>query len=134
MRQFSDKTMIQHKLEEGSSAVIHYFMERDGNRQGEYIREEMKDMFYGICVKQFILFFGERLQYYITETDDDKESLTRSGTLSRSDTDREQKESKYSLINDIAIGRTLHDDNTMEMLLQEYFEQEFLVKELFHTI
>ena len=134
MRQFSDKTMIQHKLEEGSSAVIHYFMEKDGNRQGEYIREEMKDMFYGICVKQFILFFGERLQYYITETDDDKESLTRSGTLSRSDTDREQKESKYSLINDIAIGRTLHDDNTMEMLLQEYFEQEFLVKELFHTI
>ena len=91
-------------------------------------------MFYGICVKQFILFFGERLQYYITETDDDKESLTRSGTLSRSDTDREQKESKYSLINDIAIGRTLHDDNTMEMLLQEYFEQEFLVMELFHTI
>ncbi len=134
MRQFADKTMIQHKLEEGSSAVIHYYMEKDGNRQGEYIREEMRDMFYGICVKQFILFFGERLQYYITETGDDKENLTRSGTLSRSDTDREQRESKYSLINDIAIGRTLHDDSTMELLLQEYYQQEFMVKELFHTI
>lgn len=134
MRQFADKTMIQHKLEEGSSAVIHYFMEKDGNRQGEYIQEEMKEMFYGICVKQFILFFGEKLQYYITETGDGSDQLTRSGTLSRSDTDREQKESKYNLINDIAIGRTLHDDNTMEMLLHEYFEQDFVVKELFHTI
>ncbi len=134
MRQFADKTMIEHKLEEGSNAVIHYFMEKDGTRAGEYVQEEMRNMFYGICVKQFILFFGERLQYYITETDGDKEHLTRSGTLSRSDTDREQKESKYSLINDIAIGRTLHDDNTMETLLHEYFEQDFIVKELFYTI
>ena len=134
MRQFADKTMIQHKLEEGSSAVIHYFMDKDGSHQGDYVQEEMKNMFYGICVKQFILFFGERLQYYVTETDSDKEHLTRSGTLSRSDTDREQRESKYNLINDIAIGRTLHDDNTMESLLYEYYEQEFAVKELFHTI
>ena len=39
----------------------------------EYIKEEMKDMFGGICVKQFILFFGEHLQYYITEMEDGKE-------------------------------------------------------------
>lgn len=134
MRQFADKTMIQHKLEEGSRAVIHYYMEKDGSRQGEYVQEEMQDMFYGICVKQFILFFGERLQYYVTETDGENEQLTRSGTLSRSDTDREQKESKYNLINDIAIGRTLHDDNTMETLLYEYYEQEFTVNQLFHII
>lgn len=134
MRQFADKTMVQYKLEEGNSAMIHYFMEKDGSRQGEYVQEEMKNMFYGICVKQFILFFGERLQYYITETDGSREQLTGSGTLSRSDTDREQRESKYNLINDIAIGRTLHDDNTMEQLLHEYFEQEFMVKELFHIV
>lgn len=134
MRQFSDKTMIQYKTEEGRKAVIHYYLEKEGSREGEYIKEEMKDMFGGICVKQFILFFGEKLQYYITETGDEKEYLTQSGTLNRSDTDREQKESKYSLINDIAIGHTLHDDETMEQMLYEYYQQEFIVKKLFHII
>lgn len=131
MRQFADKTMIQYKAEEGSRAVIHYLIEKDG---GEYIAEEMQDMFGGICVKQFILFFGEKLQYYITETGADKEQLTESGTLSRSDTDREQKESKYSLINDIAIGWTLNDESTMGTLLHEYFEQEYIVKKLFQIL
>ena len=134
MRCFADKTMIQYKLEEGDSAVIHYLMEEEGSSRGEYVQEEMEDMFYGICVKQFVLFFGERLQYYITENSTGAEILTGSGTLGRSDTDREQKESKYSLINDIAIGRALRDDNTVERLLHEYYEKEFIVKELFHIL
>lgn len=131
MRRFADKTMIQYKLGEGHKAVIHYLLERDG---GEYITEEMQNMFGGICVKQFILFFGEQMQYYITEMGEDKEYLTESGTLNRSDTDREQKDSKYSLINDIAIGRTLNDEDTMGSLLHEYFEREFIVKKLFHLV
>ncbi len=134
MRQFADKTMIQYKTDNGNKAVIHYLLEADGQSKGEYVTEEMKDMFYGIYVKQFILFFGEKLQYYITETGEEINQLTESGTLGRSDTDREQKESKYTLINDIAIGRVLHDDHTMSKLLYEYYEREYMAKELFYTI
>ena len=133
MRQFADKTMIEYKVKEGCKAMIHYVIEKDEPSSGEYIREEMQDMFGGVCVKQFVLFFGERLQYYITETEPETENeqLTESGTLSRNDTDRDQKESRYSLINDIAVGRTLHDYDTMEKLLQEYYEREYQVRELF---
>ena len=131
MRQFADKTMIQYKAAEGNKAMIHYLIEKD---EGDYIIEEMPEMFCGICVKQFILFFGEKIQYYITENDAGKEHLTHSGTLNRSDTDREQKESKYSLINDIVIGRTLNDEDTMSSLLHEYYEKEFIVRKLFHII
>ena len=131
MRQFADKTMVQYKTGEGSKAIIHYVIEKD---DGEYTTEEMKNMFGGICVKQFILFFGEKMQYYITETDEGREHLTQSGTLSRSDTDREQRESKYNLINDIATCRTLNDEDTMGTLLHEYFEKEFMVKKLFHLV
>jgi hypothetical protein len=131
MRQFADKTMIQYRAEKGGKAVLHYLVEKSGE---DYITEEMQDMFEGIYVRTFVLFFGEKLQYYITENCEGKEYLTESGTLNRSDTDREQKESKYSLINDIAIGRTLDDENTMGKLLHEYFEQEYVVKKLFHIL
>lgn len=134
MRQFADKTMIQYRVEEGNKAVIHYLLEKDGKTDVEYTEEEMQDMFGGICVKEFVLFFGEKLQYYITETGDQKEHLTQSGTLNRSDTDREQRESRYSLINDIAIGRTLHDNDAVDGFLREYYEQAFIVKKLFKVI
>ncbi len=132
MRQFEDKTMVEYRVKDGGKAVIHYLMEQEGSDEENYVTEELADMFGGICVKEFILFFGEHLQYYITETQDGKEHLTYSGTLSRNDTGSGQRESKYSLLNDIAIGRNLHDYDTMEELLYEYFEKDFVVKELFH--
>lgn len=134
MRTFMDKTMIEYRVREGNKAMIHYLIERDGESEGEYIKEEMQNMFGGVCVKQFILFFGERLQYYIAEVEEGKESLTESGTLSHSDTERDERESRYTMLNDISIGRNLHDYGTMENLLHEYFEQDHVVKELFHML
>ncbi len=134
MHRFADKTMVEYRVKDGNRAVIHYLLEKEGNSQGEYIKEEMQEMFGGICVKQFILFFGEHLQYYITETENGKENLTQSGTLSRNETGGEQKEGRYGMLNDIAIGRNLHDYDTMESLLYEYFEQDYIVKEMFKMI
>ena len=94
----------------------------------------MKDMFGGVCVKQFILFFGERLQYYITEVTGDREQLTESGTLNRNEAGIDQKENRYNLINDIAMGRNLHDYYTMENLLNQYFEYDYMISEFFQMI
>ncbi len=134
MRPFADKTMLEYRVKDGNRAVIHYLLEKEGNAQGEYVKEEMQEMFGGICVKQFILFFGEHLQYYITETENGKENLTQSGTLSRNETGGEQREGRYGILNDIAIGRNLHDYDTMESLLYEYFQQDYIVKEMFRMI
>ncbi|MCM1135696.1 MAG: DUF5717 family protein [Clostridium sp.] len=134
MRRFMDKTMIEYRTRNGNKAFIHYLMEKDGNGGEEYRKEEMRDMYGGICVKEFVLFFGEHLQYYITELFDGKENLTQSGTLSHNDANGEQTASRYALLNDIAIGRNLHDYDTMESLLYEYFEQDFVVKKLFYMI
>ncbi len=131
MRQFADKTMVEYHVKAGNRAVLHYLIDKDGSGGGEYIKEEMQDMFGGICVRQFVLFFGERVQYYISEVEDGKENLMESGTLCRNDTGREQKEDRYSMLNDISIGRNLHDYDTMEKLLNQYFEQDYIVKRLF---
>lgn len=134
MRQFLDKTMIEYHVRDGNKAYIHYLLEKGESTGEEYIKEEMRDMFGGICVKQFVLFFGEHLQYYITEVEDGNEHLTESGTLSHNEAGSDEKESRYTLLNDISIGRNLHDYDTMESLLREYFEKDFVVKELFHII
>ena len=97
----------------------------------EYCKEDMKDMFAGICVREFILFFGERLQFYITEEMDGKEQLTKSGTINKSDIGQENFESRFTMLNDIMIGKTLHDYDTVDGLLREYYERDYMVDRIF---
>lgn len=88
-------------------------------------------MYGGIFVRQFILFFGETLQYYITEEDAGKSVLTASGTLTNNDRGREQESTRYGLLNDIVTAWTLQDYDTVDGLLQEFYETDYLVQKLF---
>ncbi|MCR4991334.1 MAG: DUF5717 family protein [Lachnospiraceae bacterium] len=132
MHRFLDKTIIEYKAPECSGATIHFMIEKNESTRNEYSREEMREMYHGIFVKQFVLFFGERMQYYIIERDrDGGEQLTESGTVSCSDMDHQESGSRYSLINDIAIARTLADYDTMDKLLAEYFQYENYLSAIF---
>ena len=88
-------------------------------------------MFGGICVKEFILFFGERLQYYITEESENGSRPTRSNSIAASDMEPEDFESRYTILNDIMIGKTLHDYDTVNDLMMQYYRQDFVVDHLF---
>ena len=91
----------------------------------------MRDMYEGICVKEFILFFGEKLQYYITEESENGEQLAGSGAINKSDIEQDNFESRFTMLNDIMIGMTLHDYDTADQLLLEYYRKEHMVKAIF---
>lgn len=131
MDAYLDKTMVEYRARPGSRAVIHYVIQSEGGAEEEYRKEEMRDMFGGICVKEFILFFGERLQYYITEETEGGEQLTKSGTINKSDIGQENFESRFTMLNDIMIGKTLQDYDTVDSLLQEYYRLDHMVEEIF---
>lgn len=131
MDEYQDKTIVEYRTKPGCRAVIHYVIQSEENTENEYCKEEMKDMFAGICVKEFILFFGERLQFYITEESEGNEQLTKSGTINKSDIAQESFESRFTTLNDIMIGKTLHDYDTVDGLLGEYYKQDFLVDKIF---
>ena len=123
--------MVEYRARAGCRAVIHYVIQSEGGSENEYRKEEMKDMFAGICVKEFILFFGERLQFYITEEVDGNEQLTKSGTIHKSDIGQENGGSRFDMLNDIMIGKTLHDYDTVDDLLREYYRQDYIVDRVF---
>ena len=131
MKQFADKTMIEYKVRPGRKAVIHYMVEKGDFTEKEYRKEEMRDMYGGVCVKAFILFFGEKLQYYITEEGDGKEQLTESASISKSDILQDESEDRFGMINDIVIGKTLQDYNTVDCLLEEYYRKEYMTSQVF---
>lgn len=131
MHRYLDQTIVEYRVKEGQKASIHYMIEKQGQSSEEYVREDMRDMYHGICVKQFVLFFGERLEYYIVEHENETEQLTLSDSYSHNAVAEHASDSKYNLINDIAVSRTLGDYGTMDTLLREYFWKEFLLGQMF---
>ena len=126
-----DKTIIEYRANPGGRSRIHYVITHENGESDEYIAEPMREVYGGVCFKEFILFFGESLQYYITEERDGEEQLTESGTLQKSDIRGIESDSRYHLVNDIMISKTLEDYDTMDNLLEEYYKKEFLNSRLF---
>lgn len=113
-----------------------------------YEIREMKEMYEGIHVSMFQLFHGETIQYYITESflvdGEVQERVTQSGTLSggpepdsgSSAPGKQQYnvEDRFSILNDILLSISLHDEATAQQLTQDYIYQDFCVRELFKVL
>lgn len=131
VNKFSDKTFIEYKTAPGRKVSIHYIYESDDENFGEYITEEMPEMYGGVYVKSFILFFGENLLYYITEEGEGEELLTESASIQKSDIGRELTNSRFNEVNDIVIAKTLQDYETLERLLYDYHKHAYIIDSMF---
>ncbi len=129
--QLMDKTIIEYHCTPGNRAKIHYVLEKESGEPGEYRTEEMTEVYGGVCFKVFQLFFGENIQYYITEENDGSSQLTESAEIQKSDIERSPDSSRYSMVNDIAIAQTLQDYDTIEDLMHEYGRMAYLTEKLF---
>ena len=126
-----DRTIVEYKAHPGARAFMHYCVEQAKDEDAAYKTEEMQEVYGGVCFKDFVLFFGERLQYYIMEEWDGNEQLTESATLQKSDTGNTGLDGKFGLINDLSISTTLQDYETVDRLLAEYEYKEFMRNGLF---
>lgn len=132
MVQFIDKTMLEYRTTPGAKCTVHYRLDNDSSN--EYRTVSMREMYEGIFVSEFILFFGERMQYYITEDGNESGSHTESGMIQKSDILSEQSGNRYGLINDIMIGETLQDYDTTLSLIGEYYRKSYICDVLFKEL
>ncbi|MDE6404666.1 MAG: hypothetical protein K2M20_03310 [Lachnospiraceae bacterium] len=128
---YLDKTMVEYRTTTGARVMIHYMIQEEGAGGEEYTHEEMRDMFGGICVRDFILFFGEQLRYYITEESEAGEQLVVSDVIRKGDAGEDIPEGRFGILNDIMIGKTLQDYDTVNDLLSTYFRQDHMVDQIF---
>ena len=131
---YADKAIIEYRTNPGNRVVLHYILEGQNNTEDVYHTEEMRNMYGGVFSKEFILFFGENLQYYITEEIGGGEQLTVSDSVSISDAVAENNESRYSLLNDMVVSKTLQDDDTLMKLMEEYVEADYFTEQIFTLV
>ena len=85
--------------------------------------KEMTDTCGGVFVQDFVLFYGENLQYYITEESSGEQSITESNNLSLMDTDISDNngvETRFSMLNDMMVSFEMHEEKTLSEMANEY--------------
>ncbi len=126
-----DKTIVEYRTNPKNRVFIHYMLEKEISDKDSYAVAEMTDIVNGVFVYSFILFYGEHLQYYITEEIENEEVVTESNTLSLSDTSISSENTYYGLLNDMMICREMHEEKTLEDIADDYLIQKNLVERIF---
>ena len=126
-----DKVFLQYESTPGTHVVLHYSRDEDGE---EFNSEDMVEMYDGIYVKTFVIFFGELIRYYITEEHDNSIEVKESNRLTCNNIPGDNDHSRYNLINEMIISDTLSDETTLKSNIDEYKRLDAATKQLFKLI
>ena len=137
---------VTFRGEEDAKAVVHYALVDENENQTAYIPGERGDLEYtaeymtevasGIFCKEFILFYGEGLHYYITQElpgkaqdAESEEQIMEDGVLHSAFF--QDGRNRFRLVNEIVAANEIGDYDKMDQLLERYYKREFLNSRLF---
>lgn len=124
-----DKVFVTYKTKERGQVILHYSMD-----ENEFHKEEMEHVYGGIYVRQFVLFFGESVSYYIEENGKDGKRITESAKITRNDIYGENGENRYDLLNDMLMAVTLEDYEELKKRAKVYEAMDAFVNDKFSIL
>ena len=91
-------------------------------------------MYAGIYVKELLLFFGETVQYYLSEEQDEEAAVIESGCISNSQVTGQEQKGRYAWLNEIRLAGTMGDMEKLQPLMRRYERTDRLTELLFRRL
>jgi len=129
----TDKCFVEYKTDPRKQVYIHYRLLK-GNASEDYITERMSNIFMGIHAKEFVLFYHEILQYYITEEIGEEVTITESFHLNFDQEIAEDEESKFNQINLMLMAIEMQDEMTLLDIMEHYVETQYMISKCFQPM
>lgn len=126
-----DKVFLEYRANPRNHVVLHYSRDEDGEN---FTVEDMPDVYDGIFVKPFVMFFGEVIQYYISEEHGNQVEVTESSRIVNNDVYGEKDESRYNLLNQMLISSTLQDEATLYHNMKQYAGYDEVTQKVFKLL
>lgn len=130
--QMYDKHYVQYYSSPDKHVNIHYTLVDDEDES--FITEEMHHVCCGIFVKKFVLFYGECLQYYITEESEDSCIITESCEVHIEPELIGGEDTKYHQLNLIITAKEMNDTKTVLKMLETYIRSDYESSRLFKAL
>lgn len=125
-----DKTFVEYRGAHKKKVWISYRMEGEE----EYVKKEMRESYAGIYVSEFLLFFGESVQYYISQGEESEQEILESNQIAGREAYGDEERSRYALLNHMAAGLMLEDTEKAKACMLEYEKKEELYQEVFRIL
>ncbi|MCR5651869.1 MAG: DUF5717 family protein [Lachnospiraceae bacterium] len=130
LKLYGDLSFVEYRSNPKNRVVLHYLLNDGNDDRMSYSKEEMTNIYGGIFSKRFVMFRGERLQYYITEESGGSENLTQSGVIEIEPDESADNTLRYCLLNEVILCNILEDYESMEGALKDYLKKRALLKDL----
>jgi hypothetical protein len=128
--QLEDKVFVEQKASPEDKVILHYALSSNPSSREEYRTEPLQRIYKGIFSKEFILFYGEILSFYVTVEHRGILNQTPEKTLTMPFVDMEGR-SRYQLINQMLSARKLKKEDVFRDRLHQYIHAEHMVDTLF---
>ncbi|EOS24265.1 hypothetical protein C806_02307 [Lachnospiraceae bacterium 3-1] len=127
---YHDKTFLEYHTEPGQKVVL-IFLPVGGS---DYLEIDMKEVYEGIYVKEFLVFYGEKIPYYIKEKKDGEWSVVDGGQIQNQELCIYAEGSRYDLINDMMVSWQMKDEQTLMERMETYGILDGMVREEFNLL
>ncbi|MGB8453012.1 MAG: DUF5717 family protein [Anaerocolumna sp.] len=130
----NDRIFVEYVTNPSHKVTIHYRLE-EKNGSDEFIPEVMKNIYQGIHMKEFILFYNESIQYYITEEDEEGQvAITESVNVQLDNNMKLDEDTRYNHINFILTALEVQDDKTLIESLSNYIKTNYVMAKAFNLL
>ena len=124
-----DKAFVEYHTDPGRKIMIHFSL--DGEHYEQALLNEVYD---GVFVKEFILFFGESVLYYMTEQEKAEEKITESACLNCRSVPDEECHGRYEMLNDMLMHHAMGERDAQKREMKQYYGMQMVTNEVFRIL
>ncbi len=131
--QLEDKVFAEANLRSGEKTSVYFRLRSETNEDAVWKCEPVEECVKGLYSREFLLFFGEELDYYFT-------SETKYGVQKTDIKQLEVEESKtkgrtkYQLLNRILMAKKLGASDKMQQAERQYLKSKKFAEEMFEIL
>lgn len=123
---YGEQTYVEYYSKKQQKVMIHFVTGQSDFEEQNYYTEEMTEVYPGIYQKEFRIFWGDSIPYYITMVVEGTEQFCEKGQLELVENTTLSRNGRYRFINEIAMAFALSDYESTDELMEEYELKKYL--------
>lgn len=128
--ELEDKIIIEQHAHHDDTVILHYRLLAAGEAEKPYDTVPLERIYKGVFTREFVLFYGEKLEYYITITRNGQEWRSENYSVKADVCDMEGR-SQYQMINQMLELGEMDEPDLLIEKIRQYRQTEELVNTLF---
>ncbi len=126
-----DKFIVEYKTTPANRVFMHYIIEKGDHNEKTYTVKEMNEVCQGVFTFEQVMFYGESLQYYISEEGFEEKTVSESKNIFIGEDDSIKDNTRYGMLNSMMLCREMGEDTTLNDLAADFYMKLKLNEEMF---